>query len=128
VRWLAGGRGVAALAICHALNRASVFCDRVYALAEGRVVASGPPASVITRELLAEVYGVEADVTVGPATGRSSVTLTPPAATPWPGALLRAHVIGGAGRGAAVMRALTERGFAVTAGVVPDTDADPVAA
>jgi cobalamin transport system ATP-binding protein len=118
VRGLARDQGKAVVAILHDLNIASAYCDRVVALDAGTVVASGPPTEVITRDLMRDVFGVEAEVSP------LGVVVTPPQAPgPVPGAR-RAHVMGGAGRGAATMRMLAERGFAVTAGVlhVGDTD------
>jgi iron complex transport system ATP-binding protein len=125
VRALAKDRGRAVLAIFHDLNLASAYCDSVAALSEGRVVASGPPGSVITRALVRDVFGVEAEVSPAGTAGRPSVVVAPPVAMErrLPGAL-RAHVVGGAGRGSAAMRLLAERGFEVTTGVlhVGDTD------
>ncbi|GAA1923074.1 ABC transporter ATP-binding protein [Nocardioides lentus] len=46
----------------HDLNLALAHCDEVVLLADGRVRAAGPPADVITPDLVAEVYGVEAVV------------------------------------------------------------------
>ncbi|MCO8269260.1 ABC transporter ATP-binding protein [Actinoplanes sp. TRM 88003] len=54
--------GVTTLAALHDLNLATMFCDSVVVLDRGRVVATGPPADVLTPKLLAEVYGVEATV------------------------------------------------------------------
>ncbi|MDC0768955.1 ABC transporter ATP-binding protein [Streptomyces sp. HD] len=52
----------------HDLNLAAMYCDRVLVLKQGRVVANGTPAEVLTEPLIAEVYGVRAAVTqpVGP--------------------------------------------------------------
>ncbi|MEW5810129.1 MAG: ABC transporter ATP-binding protein [Actinomycetota bacterium] len=46
----------------HDLNMAAMFCDRVMVLQQGRVVAAGTPHDVVTEELIAEVYGVRAEV------------------------------------------------------------------
>ncbi len=54
--------GIASLAALHELNLAAMFCSRLYVLAAGKVVASGSPREVLTRELLSEVYGVCARV------------------------------------------------------------------
>ncbi len=126
---LARREGRAALAVFHDLNLAAASCDRLVALAVGEVVAAGTPEEVISRALLAEVYGVEAEVIPHPLTGRPTVILggTLPAAAPVPGSP-RAHVVGGAGRGAPLMRALAERGYEVTAGVLHATDTDAVVA
>ncbi|MEV2211957.1 ABC transporter ATP-binding protein [Streptomyces sp. NPDC050997] len=47
----------------HDLNLAAMYCDRLVVLNEGRVVAAGSPAEVLTEELIAQVYGVRAAVT-----------------------------------------------------------------
>lgn len=46
----------------HDLNHAAMFCDRLMVLQEGRVVACGTPDEVLTRELLREVFSIEAHV------------------------------------------------------------------
>jgi iron complex transport system ATP-binding protein len=83
--------GRAVLAIFHDLNVAAATCDRVYALDGGRVAAQGRPEDVVTPELLANVYGVTAEVFASPTTGRPMVALVgpngagPPSATPGAG-------------------------------------------
>jgi iron complex transport system ATP-binding protein len=128
VRRLARRDGRAVLAIFHDLNLASVYCDRIHVLSHGKVVASGEPSDVITRPLIREVFGVDAEVTLGGATGRPAVVVTAPTLLePLPSAD-RAHVIGGAGRGAAILRLLAERGFEVTTGVLHAGDTDEIVA
>jgi iron complex transport system ATP-binding protein len=127
VRRLARTEGTAVLAIFHDLNLAAATCDRIYALAEGRVVAAGDPSSVITRTLVREVFGVEADVEPSTATGRPAVVLTP-AVGDGGTTRGRAHVIGGAGRGAGAMRAMAELGYEVSAGVLNEGDTDAAVA
>ncbi|MGH2674025.1 MAG: ABC transporter ATP-binding protein [Actinomycetota bacterium] len=123
VRALAA-EGRAILAVFHDLNLAAAACDRIVALAEGRVVAEGDPHQVITPGFVRAVYGVEAEVLPGAAAGRPAVVLGPGPRLPAPAGLRRAHVVGGAGRGAPMMRALAERGFEVTAGVLHASDTD----
>jgi iron complex transport system ATP-binding protein len=62
--------GITAVAALHDLNIAAAYADAVIVLSEGRVVAAGPAASVLTGELISEVYGVRADVLEHPRTGR----------------------------------------------------------
>ena len=50
------------IAAIHDLNIAAMYCDRLYAVREGRVVASGRPEEVLTPELIRAVYEVEAQV------------------------------------------------------------------
>jgi iron complex transport system ATP-binding protein len=66
--------GVIAL---HDLNLAAMFCDRIVVMKEGRVVAGGTPAEVITEELIADVYRVRAVVTQDGPDGRPSVRFLP---------------------------------------------------
>jgi iron complex transport system ATP-binding protein len=65
--------GKAVLAVVHDLTLAARYCDRLVMLRGGVVVASGPPADVLTPELLREVYGVAVDVFPHPVTGRPVV-------------------------------------------------------
>ncbi len=46
------------LVILHDLNMACRYSDRLILLKDGRVYASGPPAQVITKETVKDVYGV----------------------------------------------------------------------
>ncbi len=128
VRGLARDRRTAVLAIFHDLNLAAAYCDRVVALSRGRVAGEGLPEQVITRDLLGRVYGVEGEVTPHVATGRPTVHLGPGAVPSPTRGLPRGHVVGGAGRGAPVMRILVERGYEVTAGVLHASDTDEVVA
>ncbi|GAA2073750.1 ABC transporter ATP-binding protein [Aeromicrobium halocynthiae] len=48
----------------HDLNLAAEHCDQLVLLQHGRVRAAGPPTAVVTRDLVAEVFDVEAVVTV----------------------------------------------------------------
>lgn len=67
-RALAGeGRGV--LVSLHDLGLAMRLCDRVVVMADGAVVAEGPPDATLTPALLAQVFGIEAlrlDTPAGP--------------------------------------------------------------
>lgn len=127
VRRLAERDGTAVLAIHHDLNLAVATCDRLVALHHGRVVARGTPEEVVTHDLLRSIYGVEADVSIDDSTGRPSVRLR---IAPEPVAPLgrRAHVVGGAGRGARIMRMLAEAGYDVSAGILHASDTDANAA
>lgn len=66
--------GLATLASFHDLNLAAAFCDRLYVLDHGRVVASGTPTEVLTEALLADVYGVQALVDCHPLAGHPRIT------------------------------------------------------
>ena len=62
-------RGLTVVATSHDLNLAARYGSRLVLLHEGRAVADGPPASVLTAERLREVYETEARVERDPATG-----------------------------------------------------------
>ena len=68
-------RGLTTVAAMHDLNLAAMYCDHLVVLRDGRVVAEGPTESVLTAELLAEVYGLDALVQPHPRTGRPLVVL-----------------------------------------------------
>ncbi|WP_394553455.1 ABC transporter ATP-binding protein [Agromyces sp. MMS24-JH15] len=68
LRRLAAG-GLTVLAALHDLGLAASYADHVVVLAEGRVVAAGPTAEVLTAGLLRTVWGVDAEVTTHPRTG-----------------------------------------------------------
>ncbi len=75
---LARREGRAVLGVFHDLNLAAAWCDRVVVLAGGKVVVAGLPAEVITRQMVAEVYGVEAEVFLEGLRGRPTVVLPGP--------------------------------------------------
>lgn len=48
--------GLGALTVLHDLNLAAVYCDRLVLLAGGRIVCSGPPATVLEPAVLERVF------------------------------------------------------------------------
>ena len=69
--------GVTTLAALHDLNLAATYCDRIFAIQGGRVVASGTPEEVLTPDMLRRVFGVGANVQLDPQTGRPHLTFYP---------------------------------------------------
>jgi iron complex transport system ATP-binding protein len=68
---------VTAIVALHDLNLAAMFCDQLALLRDGRVVAAGSPAEVLTAGRIREVFGVAAQV--GPAPhGGLQVQFLPP--------------------------------------------------
>lgn len=65
-RFAAEGGGV--VTVMHDLNLSAQIADRMVLMAEGKVVASGPPRAVIRDEILSAVYGCPLRVGVSPAT------------------------------------------------------------
>ena len=66
-----GGRTV--VAVLHELSLAARVADHLVAIAEGGVVAAGPPDEVITRETLRQVFDLHADIITDPLTGHPVV-------------------------------------------------------
>ena len=66
--------GLATLASFHDLNLAAAFCDRLCVIDQGRLVAVGTPAEVLTAELLQQVFGVQALVDTHPLAGYPRIT------------------------------------------------------
>lgn len=62
--WAAEGRAV--LIVSHDLALSVRAADRVVLLADGRVLAQGPPAEVLTPETLRQAFGVEVVILAGP--------------------------------------------------------------
>ncbi|WP_243718911.1 heme ABC transporter ATP-binding protein [Actinomadura sp. KC06] len=62
--------GAAVVAVVHDLGLAAAHADRVAVLAGGRLAACGPPADVLTAELLSDVYRHDVEVVPHPRTGR----------------------------------------------------------
>lgn len=50
------------VAAIHDLNLAAMYCDRLYALKDGRIVGSGTPEELLTEAFIRDVYEVEARV------------------------------------------------------------------
>ena len=63
------GSGTGVLLVVHDLTLAIAYCDRLVLLDRGRVAASGPPAEVITPELVRRLYGNAVSVVAHPLTG-----------------------------------------------------------
>jgi iron complex transport system ATP-binding protein len=57
------------VAVLHDLNQAARYATHLIAMREGRVVAAGPPAEVVTAELVEHVFGLPCRVVDDPETG-----------------------------------------------------------
>lgn len=68
-----GGGRATVVAVLHELNLAARSADHIVAMAAGRVVAQGTPVEVIVPEVLAEVFGLDADVVADPLLGHPVV-------------------------------------------------------
>lgn len=69
--------GVTVLSAIHDLNIAALYCDRIYALKEGRLFKSGTPEEILTPAVIQDVYDVQSDVMIHPITNKRSITYLP---------------------------------------------------
>lgn len=57
------------IAVLHDVNQACRYADRLLVMREGRIVADGDPSKIVTADLLADVFGLDAIVVDDPITG-----------------------------------------------------------
>lgn len=70
-------RGLTLAMVIHDLNMASLFCDRLLFLQQGKRIAEGAPKEVISTSLIEQVYGVSTVVIPHPHTGVPQVLHQP---------------------------------------------------
>ncbi|MBS7546484.1 ABC transporter ATP-binding protein [Ancylobacter oerskovii] len=66
LRRLVDERGKTILAVLHDINQAGQFADKLALLSDGEITSMGPPADVITAEVVRTVFHVEGMVLVNP--------------------------------------------------------------
>ncbi|WP_330295683.1 ABC transporter ATP-binding protein [Streptomyces sp. NBC_00503] len=62
-------RGRTLVAVLHDLNHAARYATHLIAMRDGKVVAEGPPAEVVTAELVERVFGLRCQIIQDPQTG-----------------------------------------------------------
>ncbi|WP_142413679.1 ABC transporter ATP-binding protein [Hathewaya massiliensis] len=55
-------------AALHDLNLAAMYCNRIYVIKDGSIVAEGKPKEVLTKELIKEVFEVDVEIFEHPKT------------------------------------------------------------
>jgi iron complex transport system ATP-binding protein len=116
-------RASAMLLVLHDLNLASEYADRLILLSEGRIVAQGTPAEVLTPDHIEQVYRVPALVRPHPLTGRPLVFALEPALRHDPHAPAL-FVIAGGGSAAPLYYPLLEQGWQLRVGILNLLDTD----
>lgn len=53
---------ITVISAIHDLNIAAMYCDKIYALKEGQIIASGSVNEVITEEVIKTLYDIEAKI------------------------------------------------------------------
>jgi iron complex transport system ATP-binding protein len=74
---LVGSLGLTIIVALHDLSQAAAVCDTVSVMQGGTVVATGAPREVLTPQLIADVFAVDAHVGTHPITGRPQVSVAP---------------------------------------------------
>ncbi len=67
-------RGASAIVITHDLNLAAEFADEILLLKDGRILAKGEPRTVLTEEILQEVFNVRVLLDENPVSKKRRVT------------------------------------------------------
>jgi iron complex transport system ATP-binding protein len=68
--------GTTVVMVLHDLNLAARYADHAVALRDGRLVAAGPPAEVVTEDLVRRIFGLGSRVVPDPVTGTPLVVPT----------------------------------------------------
>jgi len=66
---LNGTEGRTVVLVLHDLNQACRYAHHLVAMADGQIVAEGPPAEIVTEELVAKVFGLECRIVADPVAG-----------------------------------------------------------
>lgn len=69
------------VAVLHDLNQACRYADEIIAMKNGAIVAQGPPETIITSELVQEVFGIECTVIDDPVTDAPMIVAGAPKKT-----------------------------------------------
>lgn len=69
IRHLSRDQGLSVLIVMHDINMAARFCDRLYALKDGALIAQGTPEALMTTATLNDIYGIAMDVMPHPKRG-----------------------------------------------------------
>lgn len=68
---------ISVLSAIHDLNLAAAYCDRLYILNSGKIVASGSPKEVLTEERIKHVFEVDCEVCTHPRTNKLNIVYFP---------------------------------------------------
>jgi iron complex transport system ATP-binding protein len=63
------------IVVFHDLNLASKYCDHLYLIAQGAIIADGTPWDILTKSLIHSTYGLDVEIIENPKTGKPVVLL-----------------------------------------------------
>lgn len=64
------------LSALHDLNVASIFCDYIYILKDGKLVKEGTPEEVLNKEILKEIFNIECYIGKNPINNKVQISYT----------------------------------------------------
>lgn len=56
------GLNLTVVSAIHDLNIASMFCDKLYVMRNGRIAAYGTPKEVLTKKIIKDIYEIDAEI------------------------------------------------------------------
>ena len=56
---------------------AAVYCDMLYVIKDGKIIASGSPKEVLTKKLIRQVYEIDCEIYTNPITGNLAIAYLP---------------------------------------------------
>lgn len=68
---------IGVLAALHDLPMAATYCDILYVIKDGSIVASGSPKDVLSKELIRQVYEIDCQLYTNPITGDLAIAYLP---------------------------------------------------
>ncbi|MDD1704865.1 MAG: ABC transporter ATP-binding protein [Methanoregula sp.] len=120
--------GSTVIGVFHDLTMATLYCDRLVMICDGKIVADGRPEDVMTPEKIREVYGTEVVSSFHPVTGRMFLLPVDSGSPPGiSGELQNVLVISGGGSGGELLHLLFRKGYRLSAGILATTDSDYLA-
>ncbi|GEB32230.1 ABC transporter ATP-binding protein [Brevibacillus parabrevis] len=68
---------IGVLAALHDLSMAAAYCDILYVVKRGEVLAAGKPKEILTNSLIRQVYEIDCEVYANPVTGDLAIAYLP---------------------------------------------------
>lgn len=68
---------IGVLAALHDLPMAAAYCDILYVIKDGSIIASGSPKDILSKELIRQVYEIDCELYTNPITGDLAIAYLP---------------------------------------------------
>jgi iron complex transport system ATP-binding protein len=56
--------------VLHDVNQAAEYAQNIFVLSQGALVGQGPPETVLTHEMMRQVFGIESQILPHPVSGK----------------------------------------------------------